>query len=90
MSVLEDLTKLCLAGVVEAAVSGARIAREVTVPIREGKIAFIVINHSTELTSNAKLSWTTQTGVDQNFIAPIVSMQSRIGEALSVEWRTNY
>ena len=62
MCVRERLTNVCLAGVIEAEVSGARIDPDARVPIGQGRIAFIVIDHGTELTSNAKLRWTTQTG----------------------------
>ena len=59
--VRERLTNVCPAGAVEAEVSGARIDPDARVPIGRGRIAFIVIDCGSELTSNAKLRWTTQT-----------------------------
>jgi len=56
LNVLDDVTKECLAAVADTSISGARVARELTMLItRRGKPGMIVSDNGTELTSNAIL-----------------------------------
>jgi putative transposase len=70
-NVIDDVTKECLAAVVDTSISGRRVARELTALIaRRGRPRLIVSDHGTEFTSNAMLAWSEATGVPWHFIAP--------------------
>ncbi len=63
-NVIDDVTKECLAAVVDTSISGRRVARELTTLIeRRGKPGLIVSDHGTEFTSNAMLAWSEEAGV---------------------------
>lgn len=75
-NVIDDVTKECLAAVVDTSISGRRVARELTTLIeRRGKPGLIVSDHGTEFTSNAMLAWSEDAGVPWHFIAPGKPMQ---------------
>ncbi len=79
LNVVDDVTKECLAAIVDTSISGRRVARELTAVIaRRGKPDLIVSDHGTEFTSNAMLAWTEETGVPWHFIAPGKPMQNGI------------
>ena len=70
-NVIDDVTKECLAAVVDTSISGRRVARELTALVaRRDSPGLIVSDHGTEFTSNAMLSWSEETGVPWHFIAP--------------------
>jgi putative transposase len=70
-NVIDDVTRECLAAVVDTSISGRRVARELTALIaRRGRPRLIVSDHGTEFTSNAMLAWSEATGVPWHFIAP--------------------
>ena len=78
-NVIDDVTKECLAAVVDTSISGRRVARELTALIaRRGRPGLIVSDHGTEFTSNAMLAWSEETGVPWHFIAPGKRMQNGI------------
>ena len=75
-NVIDDVTKECLAAVVDTSISGRRVARELPTLIeRRGKPGLIVSDHGTEFTSNAMLAWSEEAGVPWHFIAPRKPMQ---------------
>ena len=85
---IDDVTKECLAAVVDTSISGRRVARELTAVIaRRGKPGLIVSDHGTEFTSNAMLAWSEETGVPWHFIAPGKPMQNGICEAFNSKMR---
>jgi putative transposase len=87
-NVIDDVTKECLAAVVDTSISGRRVARELTALIaRRGKPELIVSDHGTEFTSNAMLAWSEETGVAWHFIAPGRPMQNGICEAFNSKMR---
>nr|WP_121066149.1 IS3 family transposase [Chachezhania antarctica] len=87
-NVIDDVTKECLAAVVDTSISGRRVAREMTALIaRRGKPGLIVSDHGTEFTSNAMLAWSEETGVPWHFIAPGKPMQNGICEAFNSKMR---
>jgi putative transposase len=87
-NVIDDVTKECLAAVVDTSISGHRVARELTDLIeRRGKPTLIVSDNGTEFTSNAMLAWTEKTGVAWHFIAPGKPMQNGICEAFNSKMR---
>jgi putative transposase len=84
----DDVTKECLAAVVDTSISGRRVARGLTALIaRRGKPRLIVSDHGTEFTSNAMLAWSEETGVPWHFIAPGKPMQNGICEAFNSKMR---
>ena len=59
LNVIDDVTKECLAAVVDTSISGRRVARELAALVtRKGRPELIVSDHGTEFTSNAMLEWT--------------------------------
>lgn len=85
---VDDVTKECLAAVVDTSISGRRVARELTALVeRRGKPGLIVSDHGTEFTSNAMLAWSEQAGVPWHFIAPGKPMQNGICEAFNGRMR---
>jgi putative transposase len=68
---MDDVTRECLATVVDTSISGRRVARELAhLIVVHGKPTTIVSDNGTELTSNAVLSWAGEAGVDWHCIAP--------------------
>ena len=87
-NVVDDVTKECLAAVVDTSISGRRVARELAAIVaRRGKPDLIVSDHGTEFTSNAMLQWTEAAGVAWHFIAPGKPMQNGICEAFIARMR---
>ncbi len=87
-NVIDDVTKECLAAIVDTSISGRRVARELSLVItRRGKPDLIVSDHGTEFTSNAMLAWSEETGVAWHFIAPGKPMQNGICEAFNSKMR---
>ncbi len=87
-NVVDDVTKECLAAVVDTSISGRRVARELTALItRRGKPGLVVSDHGTEFTSNAMLAWSESAKVPWHFIAPGKPMQNGICEAFNGRMR---
>ncbi|MBP1807749.1 putative transposase [Rubellimicrobium aerolatum] len=85
---IDDVTKECLAAVVDTSISWRRVARELTALIaRRGKPGLIVSDHGTEFTSNAMLAWCEEAAVSWHFIAPGKPMQNGICEAFNSKMR---
>lgn len=81
---IDDVTKECLAAVVDTSISGRRVARELTALIApRGRPDLIVSDHGTEFTLNAMLAWSEETDVARHFIAPGKPMQNGICEAFN-------
>ena len=88
LNVVDDVTKECLAAVVDTSISGRRVARELAALVaRRGRPELIVSDHGTEFTSNAMLEWTQKTGIAWHFIAPGKPMQNGICEAFNGRMR---
>ena len=87
-NVIDDVTRECLAAVVDTSISGRRVARELTALIaRRGKPGLVVSDHGTEFASNAMLAWSEATGVPWHFIAPGKPMQNGFCEAFNSKMR---
>ena len=83
-SVIDDVTRECLAAMVDTSISGTRVARELScVSARRGKPGLIVSDHGTEYTSNAMLAWTKKAEIDWHSIAPGKPEQNGICEAFN-------
>ena len=88
LNVIDDVTKECLAAVVDTSISGRRVARELSgLVATRGSPGMIVSDHGTEFASNAMLEWTQKTGVPWHFIAPGKPMQNGICEAFNGRMR---
>ncbi len=88
LNVIDDVTKECLAAVVDTSISGRRVARELDAVIAwRGRPGLIVSDHGTEFTSNAMLAWAQASRVDWHFIAPGKPMQNGICEAFNGRMR---
>ena len=56
LDVIDDVTKQCLAPIPDTAISGKRVARELTTLVaKHGRPTLIVSDNGTEFTSNAIL-----------------------------------
>lgn len=88
LNVVDDVTKECLAAVVDTSISGRRVARELTALVaRRGRPTVIVSDHGTEFTSNAMLAWTEEAKVGWHFIAPGKPMQNGVCESFNGRMR---
>jgi putative transposase len=88
LNVLDDVTKECLASIVDTSISGRRVARELTALIeRRGKPGVIVSDNGTEFTSNAILDWASKAQVKWHHIAPGKPMQNGHCEAFNGRMR---
>jgi len=88
LNVIDDVTKECLAAVVDTSISGRRVARELAELVqRRGRPGLIVSDHGTEFTSNAMLAWTAKAGIAWHFIAPGKPQQNGICEAFNARMR---
>lgn len=71
LNIMDDVTRECLAAVVDTSISGKRVVRELAqLVVVHGKPTTIVSDNGTELTSNAVLSWAGEAGIDWHYIAP--------------------
>ena len=67
---VDDFTRECLALTVDTAISGARVVRELgRIAELRGRPCMIVSDNGTELTSNAVLAWSHETGIEWHYIA---------------------
>ncbi len=88
LNVVDDVTRECLAAVPDTSISGRRVARELSTLIRRrGKPAMVVSDHGTEFTSNAILSWATESKIEWHYIAPGKPMQNGFCESFNGRMR---
>ncbi|WP_371130868.1 IS3 family transposase [Phenylobacterium sp.] len=84
LTVIDNCTRECLALVADTSLSGRRVARELdTIIAQRGRPDMIVSDNGTELTSNAILGWTDETGVDWHYIAPGKPQQNGFNESFN-------
>jgi len=80
--VVDDFTRECLCLVADTSLSGARVARELTLLItRHGAPLLCVSDNGTELTSTAILSWSQETKIGWHYIAPGKPQQNAFAES---------
>ena len=83
-AVVDDFTRECLALVVDTSISGARVVRELhKIAELHGRPCMIVSDNGTELTSNAVLAWSEETGIEWHYIAPGKPMQNAFVESFN-------
>ena len=81
LNVVDDVTRECLAAVLDTSISAKRVVRQLTDLMAErGAPKMIVSNNGTELTSNAVLAWFGD-AASRHYIAPGKPMQSGFVES---------
>jgi putative transposase len=81
--VVDDFTRECLSLVADTSLSGARVARELTLLIarRDARPLLCVSANGTELTSMAILTWSQEAKVGWHYIAPGKPQQNAFAES---------
>lgn len=88
LNVVDDVTRECLAAVVDTSISGRRVVRELADLVAwRGKPGIIVSDNGTELTSNAVLTWCGEADIDWHHIAPGKPMQNGYVESFNGRMR---
>lgn len=83
-AVVDDFTRECLALTVDTSISGARVVRELgRIAELRGRPSMIISDNGTELTSNAVLAWSEESGVEWHYIAPGKPMQNAFIESFN-------
>ena len=91
LAIYDVCTRRCLAEIADFSLSGKRVARELDLLIAaHGKPRAIGSDNGTELTSNAILAWTGQTGVDWHYIAPGKPVQNAFIESFNGRLRDEF
>ena len=88
LAVVDDLTRECLALVVDTSLSGLRVGRELDrVVALRGRPAMIVSDNGSELTSHAMPRWQQEHGVAWHTIAPGKPQQNGFVESFNGRFR---
>lgn len=84
LAIVDDFTREALALVVDTAIGGRRLARELdTLIARRGKPAVIVSDNGAEMTSRAIREWTNRTRLAWRHIEPGKPQQNGFGESFN-------
>ena len=91
LTVVDDCTRECLALIADTSLSGARVARELSVLFEtRGKPVTIVSDNGTEFTSNAILSFAQERQIDWHYIAPGKPTQNAFIESFNGRLRDEF
>ena len=91
LAIYDVCIRRCLAAVADFSLSGKRVARELDRLIAlHGKPAAIGSDNGTELTSNAILTWTADSGVDWHYIDPGKPVQNAFIESFNGRLRDEF
>jgi len=91
LGIYDVCTRQCLWAVADFSLTGKRVARELDLLMaRYGKPKAIGSDNGTELTSNAILIWTAETGVDWHYIDPGKPMQNGFMESFNGRLRDEF
>jgi putative transposase len=91
LAIYDVCTRQCLAAIADFSLSGRRVARELDLLIvRHGKPKTVGSDNGTELTSNAILSWTAQSGVAWHYIDPGKPVQNAFIESFNGRLRDEF
>lgn len=91
LAIYDVCTRRCLAAIADFSLSGRRVARELDLLIaRHRKPKTVGSDNGTELTSNAILSWTAQTGLDWHYIDPGKPVQNAFIESFNGRLRDEF
>ena len=88
LTIIDDVTRECLAAVPDTSLSGKRVVREMNALIaRRGRPGAIVSDNGTEFTSSAVLAFTQAAGLDWRYIAPGKPTQNAFAESFQGRMR---
>jgi len=88
LSIIDDVTKECLAAIPDTSLSGKRVVREMSALItRRGKPGMIVSDNGTEFTSSAVLAFAQAAKLDWRYIAPGKPTQNACAESFQGRMR---
>lgn len=88
LTIVDDVTRACLAAVPGTSISGRRVVRGLAELIRRrGKPGMIVSDNGTELTCNAVLAWCSEASLNWHCIAPGKPMQNGDAESFNGRMR---
>ena len=88
LTIIDDVTKECLAAVPDTSLSGKRVVREMNALIaRRGRPGAIVSDNGTEFTSSAVLAFTQAAKLDWHYIAPGKPTQNAFAESFQGRMR---
>lgn len=88
LTIIDDVTKECLAAVPDTSLTGKRVVREFAALItRRGRPGIIVSDNGTEFTSSAVLAFTQAAGLDWRYIAPGKPTQNAFAESFQGRMR---
>ncbi len=91
LAIYDVCTRQCLVAIADFSLSGKRVARELDLLIAaHGKPKTVGSDNGTELTSNAILTWTAQTGVDWHYIDPGKPIQNAFIESFNGRLRDEF
>ena len=91
LAIYDVCIRRCLAAVADFSLSGRRVARELDRLIAvHGKPKVIGSDNGTELTSNAILAWTADSGVDWHYIDPGKPVQNAFIESFNGRLRDEF
>jgi putative transposase len=88
LTIIDDLTRECLAAVPDTSLTGKRVVREMTALIERHYCAGVVISYNgTEFTSAAILAFAQATKLDWRYIAPGKPTQNAFAESFQGRMR---
>ena len=91
LAIYDVCVRRCLAAVADFSLSGRRVARELDRLVAlHGKPRAIGSDNGTELTSNAILTWTAESGVDWHYITPGKPVQNAFIESFNGRLRDEF
>jgi len=91
LAIYDVCTRQCLAAIADFSFSGKRVAHALDLLIaRHGRPRTVGSDNGTELTSNAILSWTAQTGIDWHYIDPGKPVQNAFIESFNGRLRDEF
>jgi putative transposase len=91
LAIYDVCVRRCLAAIADFSLSGQRVARELDRLVAvHGKPRAIGSDNGTELTSNAILGWTADSGVDWHYIAPGKPVQNAFIESFNGRLRDEF
>ena len=91
LAIYDVCTRQCLVAIADFSLSGKRVARELDLLIAaHGKPKTVGSDNGTELTSNAILTWTAETGVDWHYIDPGKPIQNAFIESFNGRLRDEF
>jgi putative transposase len=91
LAIYDVCIRRCLAAVADFSLSGRRVARELDrLIVAHGKPTAIGSDNGTELTSNAILTWTADSGVDWHYIDPGKPVQNAFIESFNGRLRDEF